>query len=68
MAVKTPSPMEIKGMYVCICSDVTESEIKELIKKHPHVKTVEDVTRLIDVCANCQQCKDHLDKLIKVNV
>jgi len=53
-------------MYVCVCSGVTESKIIELIHKFP-IHTVQDLCEHIDICINCEQCREHIMKIIREN-
>ena len=51
-------------MYVCLCADMTESEIIEAIRNDPNIDTLEDLAYSTDVCSGCQTCKPKVEELL----
>lgn len=42
-------------MVVCICNNVSEEKIKELIATH-NIKTIKGLQEHISICNNCGSC------------
>lgn len=49
-------------MYVCICNEVTDKQIKEIIKNEPEV-TVKSL-QAFNVCTQCFKCAKSIKEMI----
>lgn len=52
-------------MIICICRNVSDKTIKDVIQKHPHIHTVKDLKKHLDVCNQCGKCRDSIVSMIK---
>jgi bacterioferritin-associated ferredoxin len=48
----------MKNMYLCLCDDVTEDQIKKVISKG--IKNPEDILVEMNVSTGCGSCRDTL--------
>lgn len=49
-------------MIVCICKNVSNKKIIEVINSHPEINNLKDFKKYLDVCSQCGKCKkDVLD-------
>lgn len=53
-------------MITCICFNVSDKKIAELVKNH-HIHTLRDLQKEIRVCSQCGKCKPEIMHIIKDN-
>ena len=51
-------------MYICLCSGVTDSEIKEAYINGK--TTFKDLTKELNICGDCGKCKDEINQCINL--
>lgn len=50
-------------MIVCVCKNISESKLKELLKEN----TIEKIINTTGLCTNCKTCKDTVHKIVLEN-
>lgn len=50
-------------MYVCVCDEVTDTKVRDIIKRFK-CKTVEDIQKHIDIGMNCGYCITHVKRML----
>ena len=50
-------------MIVCVCKNITESELKELLKEN----TIEGIMAETGLCTKCQKCRETVKHLLLEN-
>lgn len=51
-------------MYVCLCADMTESQILDAILNDPEIDTIEDLAYMTGVCCGCQTCLPKVEEIL----
>lgn len=51
-------------MIVCICKNVSNKKIIEIIKAHPEINNLKDFKKHLDVCSQCGKCKQEVLQII----
>lgn len=51
-------------MVVCICSEVSEQDIRLLINQQG-CTTLSELQKHMTMCADCQTCKDYIESLLE---
>jgi len=52
-------------VYVCLCADLTESEIVDAIDSG--IDTLEDLMDETNACTGCQTCRPRVEELLEIN-
>lgn len=51
-------------MIICICKNVSNKKIIEIIKRHPEINTLKQFKEHLDVCSQCGKCKKEVVEII----
>jgi len=54
----------LNDMYVCLCADMTESQIMEEIMNDTDIDTVQDLAYTTGVCSGCQTCREKVEEIL----
>lgn len=50
-------------MIICICSNINETKVKDLVKSKK-IKTVKEFAAF-DVCVGCKKCSSQIKRILK---
>lgn len=56
-------------MIVCICHNISDRKIKEIMLVHGHeIHHLKDLKKQITICQQCGKCKEDVKLLIKKEI
>lgn len=53
-------------MIICICNRTSDRDIRAAIQEHS-LRTLEELQCVMDVCTNCEMCKEAVLELLEQN-